>query len=53
MNLRETIEAAWSDRSLLNQDKVKNAIHEVVEQLDRGQLRVAEKEQEKWISKDL
>ena len=25
MNLRETIEAAWSDRSLLNQDKVKDA----------------------------
>ena len=52
MNLRETIEAAWSDRSMLNQDKVKNAIHEVVEQLDRGQLRVAEKAEEKWIVND-
>jgi 2,3,4,5-tetrahydropyridine-2-carboxylate N-succinyltransferase len=52
MNLRETIEAAWSDRSLLNQDKVKNAIHEVVEHLDKGQFRVAEKVGEKWIVND-
>lgn len=52
MNLKETIEAAWSDRSLLNQDKVKNAIHEVVEQLDSGQFRVAEKVGELWIVND-
>ena len=52
MNLRETVEAAWSDRTLLNQDKVKKAIHEVVEQLDKGQLRVAQKVDEKWMVND-
>jgi len=52
MSLRDKIEAAWDDRSLLNQDDIRNAIQEVVDLLDKGQLRVAEKEMDKWIVND-
>ncbi len=52
MNLKETIEAAWDDRGLLADDKVKEAIHEVVEQLDKGVLRVAQKESDGWKVND-
>jgi len=52
MNLKDKIEAAWENRSLLNQKEVQNAIHEVVDQLDRGQLRVAEKNGNSWEVND-
>jgi len=48
MNLKEIIEAAWDDRGLLADNKVQEAIHEVVEQLDKGVLRVAQKESDGW-----
>ena len=41
-NLQSTIEAAWDDRELLRTAPTKEAIREVVEQLDKGKLRVAE-----------
>lgn len=44
--MKETIEKAWADRSLLNQDAVKEAIRETIERLDRGTLRVAEPDSE-------
>lgn len=40
--LREQIEAAWDDRELLARQDVVAAIEQVVEMLDKGQLRVAE-----------
>jgi 2,3,4,5-tetrahydropyridine-2,6-dicarboxylate N-succinyltransferase len=40
--LKDIIEAAWQDRSLLQQDDVKTAIRAVIAQLDAGELRVAE-----------
>lgn len=40
--LQQTIEQAWEDRSLLAQTEVKEAVFQVVELLDKGQLRVAE-----------
>jgi 2,3,4,5-tetrahydropyridine-2-carboxylate N-succinyltransferase len=52
MSLKDKIEAAWEDRSLLNQEEVKNAIVEVVDQLDRGLLRVAEKVSDTWVVND-
>ena len=52
MNLRETIESAWEDRSLLNQSDVQNSIHDVVDQLDRGILRVAERVGNAWKVND-
>ena len=42
MELREIIESAWDNRDLLQQDETKNAVRAVVDQLDSGELRVAE-----------
>ncbi|MEL6668807.1 MAG: 2,3,4,5-tetrahydropyridine-2,6-dicarboxylate N-succinyltransferase [Bacteroidota bacterium] len=39
---RSTIEAAWENRDLLKEEETKSAIRGVLEQLDKGQLRVAE-----------
>jgi 2,3,4,5-tetrahydropyridine-2-carboxylate N-succinyltransferase len=52
MKLKETIEAAWDDRGLLSRNDVQAAIHEVVEQLDNGLLRVAQKEPGGWRVND-
>lgn len=52
MKLKETIEAAWDDRKLLNDPGVKEAIHEVVDQLDKGVLRVAQPTSEGWQVND-
>lgn len=41
-DLKETIEAAWLDRSLLQGWETKKAIREVIELLDKGEFRVAE-----------
>lgn len=41
-SLQKTIEAAWLDRELLKKEDVKTAIRAVVDQLDRGEIRVAE-----------
>lgn len=52
MKLKETIEAAWEKRELLKENSVQEAIHEVVDQLDRGLLRVAQKEKGVWQVND-
>jgi 2,3,4,5-tetrahydropyridine-2-carboxylate N-succinyltransferase len=52
MKLKETIEAAWSDRNLLKESEIQQAIHKVVDQLDIGVLRVAEKEEGGWKVND-
>lgn len=46
--LRNIIEAAWEDRSLLKEEKTINAIREVVSLLDSGSLRVAEPTNDGW-----
>jgi 2,3,4,5-tetrahydropyridine-2-carboxylate N-succinyltransferase len=40
--LQNTIESAWNDRSLLNDINTQNAIKEVINLIDSGELRVAE-----------
>lgn len=40
--MRELIEAAWDDRSLLNDPTYTKAIETVIEDIDKGRLRVAE-----------
>ncbi len=42
MELRQIIEKAWEDRSMLQEGSVKESIRSVVDMLDKGQLRVAE-----------
>ena len=46
--LREVVEEAWADRSLLENADVKEAIREVIKQLDLGVLRVAEAQTDGW-----
>ena len=46
--MRAIIEAAWEDRSLLEQKKTQNAIRSIITQLDEGDLRVAEPTSEGW-----
>lgn len=42
MDLKPTIEAAWENRELLKSQDTQKAIRDVIEQLDKGALRVAE-----------
>jgi 2,3,4,5-tetrahydropyridine-2,6-dicarboxylate N-succinyltransferase len=42
MKLRESIEQAWQNRETLSQPEVQDAIKAVIEEVDKGRLRVAE-----------
>ncbi len=46
--LQHTIEAAWADRSKLQEESTQKAIREVVEKLDSGELRCAEPTETGW-----
>src|ERR1700685_514180 len=50
--MQEIIEAAWTNRELLKESKTQNAIREVIEQLDKGKLRVAERSGDAWKVND-
>ena len=39
---KQIIEAAWDNRELLKESNTKEAIFNIIEQLDKGKLRVAE-----------
>ena len=49
MELKNKIEAAFSDRSLLKDAEYSKAVHEVIEEVDKGRLRVAEPFDGKWV----
>lgn len=49
MELREQIEKAWDNRELLKANDTQQAIREVIDQLDKGHLRVAEPAGNTWI----
>ena len=49
MEIRNLIEKAWSDRSLLKQSLTCDAIESVIEKLDKGELRIAEKLNGNWV----
>jgi len=40
--MQNTIEQAWENRELLTDDKVKSTIRQVIEELDKGRIRIAE-----------
>jgi len=46
--MMELIEMAWADRSLLNESNVRDAVVQVIDELDLGQLRVAEPVADGW-----
>jgi 2,3,4,5-tetrahydropyridine-2-carboxylate N-succinyltransferase len=48
MELKQLIEKAWEDRALIQQPEVQVAIRSVVDQLDKGTLRVAEPAADGW-----
>src|SRR5687768_9414289 len=48
MKLRESIEQAWKNRELLNDPAFQGSVRAVIEQVDKGQLRVAEPTAEGW-----
>ncbi len=49
-SLRNTIDAAWNDRDLLKEERIRNDIRKVIELLDKGELRVASPDdQGGWI----
>lgn len=45
---KNTIEEAWENRELLNNNKTVETINSVIEMLDKGKLRVAEPINDKW-----
>ena len=49
MDLKAKIEAAWNDRALLKDETYSNAIREVIEEVDKGRLRVAEPKENDWV----
>lgn len=49
MDLQTKIEAAWKDRVLLKEESYSNAVREVIEEVDKGRLRVAEPKGNDWV----
>ena len=52
MELKEIIEQAWEDRSLLDNKDVKIAIKSIIDELDLGEKRVAEPVDGQWVVHD-
>jgi 2,3,4,5-tetrahydropyridine-2-carboxylate N-succinyltransferase len=52
MNYESIIEEVWDKRELLNEQHVKNAIREVIDLLDKGKIRVAEKTNNIWLTNE-
>ena len=49
MDLKTKIEAAWNDRALLKDATYSNAVREVIEEVDKGRLRVAAPNGTEWV----
>ncbi|MCX6211577.1 MAG: 2,3,4,5-tetrahydropyridine-2,6-dicarboxylate N-succinyltransferase [Bacteroidetes bacterium] len=49
MELKNKIEAAWADRNLLKDEAYSNALRAVIEEVDKGRLRVAEPKDNAWV----
>ena len=49
MELKNKIEAAWADRNLLKEEAYSNAVRAVIEEVDKGRLRVAEPKDNGWV----
>lgn len=47
--MKEIIEKAWEDRSLLEQPSTQQAIRDIIEELDKGRLRIAQKIDGQWV----
>lgn len=47
--IKDRIIAAWENRELLEEEAVREAICTVIEKLDKGEIRVAEKKEGSWV----
>lgn len=52
IELQQEIEAAWENRDLLKVENTKETIRAVIEELDKGRLRVAEPDGDQWKVND-
>lgn len=50
--LRILIEDAWGNRALLQEERVKQSVADVIELLDQGKIRVAEKTGNDWVTNE-
>lgn len=50
--MQEIIEKAWNNRELLKESRTQDAIRQVIEELDKGRLRVAEPAGDGWRVND-
>lgn len=50
MNLKKLIDNAWDNRSLLKDRTTINSIETIINSLDKGEIRVAEKINNEWIT---
>ncbi|MGN0033004.1 MAG: 2,3,4,5-tetrahydropyridine-2,6-dicarboxylate N-succinyltransferase [Candidatus Limimorpha sp.] len=48
-DIKEIIEKAWEDRSMLERAYTREAIDETVRHLDSGDIRIAEKKEGQWV----
>ena len=49
MDLKALIEEAWKNRDLLKEDRYRKAVESVIEETDKGRLRVASPTNDGWI----
>ncbi|MBC9912797.1 2,3,4,5-tetrahydropyridine-2,6-dicarboxylate N-succinyltransferase [Chitinophaga varians] len=49
MDLQQQIQAAWADRSLLQETQYTDAVKAVIEAVDKGHLRVAQPTENGWV----
>ncbi len=45
---KEIIEQAWENRELLKEERTQTAIRDIIELLDKGKIRIAEKQGDEW-----
>jgi len=50
--MKDIIEKAWENRELLKNNATQNAIKDIIELLDKGEIRIAEKNGEDWFVND-
>ncbi|HZF66112.1 MAG TPA: 2,3,4,5-tetrahydropyridine-2,6-dicarboxylate N-succinyltransferase, partial [Chitinophagaceae bacterium] len=49
MKLKESIEQAWQNREMLTYKAFQDDIRSVIEEVDKGRLRVAEPAENGWV----
>ena len=49
MELKNLIDNAWKNKKLIKNEETINAIEQVIEKLDNGELRIAEKINGEWV----